>query len=253
MLSHGNGPQVGLLALQAAAYTDVEPYPLDILGAQTEGMIGYVLEQELGNVMPPEAPLATILTMVDVDPEDPAFGDPTKFVGPIYSKPDADALSAAKGWVFKQDGDSWRRVVPSPEPRSILEIRPIRWLLDQGVVLICAGGGGVPTMFQPSEGGGRTLVGVEAVIDKDLASQLLARDVAADLFVMATDVDAVYADWGTPQQAPDRHDRRRRAPAAAVPGRLDGTEGRCGLSLRGGDRRARRDRGADPDQADRRR
>ncbi len=200
VLSHGNGPQVGLLALQAAAYTDVEPYPLDILGAQTEGMIGYVLEQELGNVMPPEAPLATILTMVDVDPEDPAFGDPTKFVGPIYSKADADALSAAKGWVFKQDGDSWRRVVPSPEPRSILEIRPIRWLLDQGVVLICAGGGGVPTMFQPSEGGGRTLVGVEAVIDKDLASQLLARDVAADLFVMATDVDAVYADWGTPQQ-----------------------------------------------------
>ena len=118
VLSHGNGPQVGLLALQAAAYTDVEPYPLDILGAQTEGMIGYVLEQELGNVMPSDTPLATILTMVDVDPEDPAFGDPTKFVGPIYTKAEADVLTDAKSWVFKPDGDSWRRVVPSPEPRQ---------------------------------------------------------------------------------------------------------------------------------------
>ncbi len=198
VLSHGNGPQVGLLALQAAAYTDVDPYPLDILGAQTEGMIGYVLEQELGNAMPPDVPLATILTMVQVDPADPAFQDPTKFVGPIYTEAQAESLKAGKGWVFKPDGDSWRRVVPSPEPRKIFEIRPIRWLLDQGVVLICAGGGGVPTMFLPSAE--RTLVGVEAVIDKDLASELLARDVDADLFVMATDVDAVYADWGTPHQ-----------------------------------------------------
>ena len=150
VLSHGNGPQVGLLALQAAAYTEVDPYPLDILGAQTEGMIGYVLEQELGNVMPPDAPLATILTMVQVDPADPAFEDPTKFVGPIYTRSQADALIADKGWVFKPDGDSWRRVVPSPEPRHIFEIRPIRWLLEHGVVLICAGGGGVPTMFLPS-------------------------------------------------------------------------------------------------------
>src|SRR3954470_24389908 len=126
VLSHGNGPQVGLLALQAAAYTDVDPYPLDILGAQTEGMIGYVLEQELGNAMPPDAPLATILTMVQVDPSDPAFGDPTKFVGPIYTKAEANSIAAQKGWVFKADGDSWRRVVPSPEPRHIFEIRPIR-------------------------------------------------------------------------------------------------------------------------------
>ena len=198
VLSHGNGPQVGLLALQAAAYTEVDAYPLDILGAQTEGMIGYVLEQELGNVMPPDAPLATILTMVQVDPEDPAFEDPTKFVGPIYTKGEADALHAAKGWVFKPDGDSWRRVVPSPEPRHIFEIDPIRWLLEHDVVTICAGGGGVPTMFLDDNE--RTLVGVEAVIDKDLASELLAREVAADLYVMATDVDAVYADWGTPQQ-----------------------------------------------------
>jgi carbamate kinase len=198
VLSHGNGPQVGLLALQASAYTEVDPYPLDILGAQTEGMIGYVLEQELGNVMPPETPLATILTMVQVDPSDPAFDDPTKFVGPIYDREQADALAADKGWRFKQDGDSWRRVVPSPEPRHIFEIQPIRWLLDHDVVVICAGGGGVPTMFLPSAE--TTLVGVEAVIDKDFASELLAREIAADLFVMATDVDAVYVDWGTPEQ-----------------------------------------------------
>ena len=198
VLSHGNGPQVGLLALQAAAYTEVEAYPLDILGAQTEGMIGYVLEQELGNAMPPDAPLATLLTMVQVDVDDPAFDDPTKFVGPVYTKDQADALRAAKGWVFKPDGDSWRRVVASPEPRHIFEIRPIRWLLEHGVVLICAGGGGVPTTFLPDSA--KTLVGVEAVIDKDFASELLAREVNAELFVMATDVEAVYADWGTPQQ-----------------------------------------------------
>jgi carbamate kinase len=198
VLSHGNGPQVGLLALQAAAYTEVDAYPLDILGAQTEGMIGYVLEQELGNVMLRDAPLATVLTMVEVDPSDPAFEDPTKFVGPIYTKAEADVLQAAKGWVFKQDGDSWRRVVPSPEPRHIFEIDPIRWLLEHDVVTICAGGGGVPTMFLDDDA--KSLVGVEAVIDKDFASELLAREVAADLYVMATDVDAVYADWGTPQQ-----------------------------------------------------
>jgi carbamate kinase len=198
VLSHGNGPQVGLLALQAASYTEVEAYPLDVLGAQTEGMIGYILEQELGNLLPVEVPFATILTMVEVDPTDPAFKEPTKFVGPVYDKAQADRLAADKGWVFKPDGNFWRRVVPSPEPRRIFEIRPIRWLLDKDVVVICAGGGGVPTMFLPD--GQRTLVGVEAVIDKDLASQLLAREVGADLFVMATDVDGVYTGWGTPQQ-----------------------------------------------------
>jgi carbamate kinase len=198
VLSHGNGPQVGLLALQQAAYTEVEPYPLDVLGAQSEGMIGYVLEQELGNQLPADLPLATILTMVEVDPEDPAFGNPTKFVGPVYNKAQADQMAADKSWVFKPDGEFWRRVVPSPEPRSIIEIRPIRWLLDQGAVVICAGGGGIPTMFTSTEP--RDLTGVEAVIDKDLASQLLAREVGAQLLVMATDVDGVYADWGTPDQ-----------------------------------------------------
>jgi carbamate kinase len=198
VLSHGNGPQVGLLALQAASYEEVEAYPLDVLGAQTEGMIGYVLEQELGNILPFEVPFATILTMVEVDPADPAFGDPTKFVGPVYEKAEADRIAAEKGWVFKEDGDRWRRVVPSPEPKRIFEIRPIRWLLEKDVVVICAGGGGVPTMYDPAAE--RTLIGVEAVIDKDLASELLAREVEADLFVMATDVDGVYADWGTAEQ-----------------------------------------------------
>jgi carbamate kinase len=198
VLSHGNGPQVGLLALQAAAYEDVEAYPLDVLGAQTEGMIGYVLEQELGNLLPFEVPFATVLTMVEVDPSDPAFQNPTKFVGPVYEKGEADRLAVDKSWVFKQDGDHWRRVVPSPQPKRIFEIRPIRWLLDKNVVVICAGGGGVPTMYDPNAE--RTLIGVEAVIDKDLASELLAREVGADLFVMVTDVDGVYVDWGTPDQ-----------------------------------------------------
>ncbi len=198
VLSHGNGPQVGLLALQAAAYKDVEPYPLDVLGAETEGMIGYLIEQELGNVLPAEVPLATLLTMIEVDPTDPAFADPTKFVGPIYDDASAEALVAEKGWVFKRDGDHLRRVVPSPPPKRIFEIRPIRWLLDQGVVVICAGGGGIPTAWTP--GVERTLRGVEAVIDKDFASELLAREIDADLFVMATDVDAVYEGWGTADQ-----------------------------------------------------
>jgi carbamate kinase len=198
VLSHGNGPQVGLLALQGAAYTEVEAYPLDVLGAQTEGMIGYVLEQELGNLLPIEVPFATLLTMIEVDPSDPAFKDPTKFVGPVYDKAQADELADEKGWDFKQDGGSWRRVVPSPEPKRIFEIRPIRWLIEKDVVVICGGGGGVPTMYEPN--GDRKLVGVEAVIDKDLASELLARDIEADLFIMATDVDGVYADWGTPDQ-----------------------------------------------------
>jgi len=199
VISHGNGPQVGLLALQAAAYREVEAYPLDVLGAQTEGMIGYLIEQELGNLLPLDVPLATILTMVQVDPDDPAFSNPTKFVGPIYGREEADALARARGWTFKLDGDSWRRVVPSPEPKRIFEIRPIRWLLGRGVVVICAGGGGVPTMFLPGTGE-RILTGAEAVIDKDLAGELLARELRAELFVMATDVDGVYLDWGTPHQ-----------------------------------------------------
>jgi carbamate kinase len=198
VISHGNGPQVGLLALQAAAYKEVEAYPLDVLGAQTEGMIGYLIEQELGNLLPPEVPFATLLTMIEVDTDDPAFQDPTKFVGPIYSDADAAALAADKGWTFKRDGEHLRRVVPSPAPKRVFEIRPIRWLLERGVLVICAGGGGIPTAWVA--GDERTLGGVEAVIDKDQASALLARDLEVDLFVMATDVDGVYDGWGTPEQ-----------------------------------------------------
>jgi carbamate kinase len=198
VLAHGNGPQVGLLALQASAYKEVEAYPLDVLGAQTEGMIGYMIEQELGNLLPFEVPFATILTMVEVDPDDPAFQNPTKFVGPIYEKEEADQLKVEKGWVFKQDGAKWRRVVPSPLPKRIFEIRPIKWLLEHGTLVICAGGGGIPTMYEA--GKQRTLTGIEAVIDKDLASELLARELGADLFVIATDVDGVYLDWGKPEQ-----------------------------------------------------
>jgi carbamate kinase len=197
VVSQGNGPQVGLLSLQAAAYEEVEAYPLDVLGAQTEGMIGYLIEQELGNLLPFEKPFASILTMVEVDPEDPAFGDPTKFIGPVYTQAEAERLAAEKGWVVKPDGPHWRRVVASPDPVRIFEIRPIRWLLERGVVVICTGGGGIPTMYQP---GTRTLVGAEVVVDKDRASALLARELEADLFVMATDVPAVYRGFGTPDQ-----------------------------------------------------
>lgn len=196
VLSHGNGPQVGLLALQADAYKEVEAYPLDVLGAQTQGMIGYMIEQELGNLLPFEVPFATLLTMVEVDPNDPAFQNPTKFVGPVYEKVVAEQLAAEKGWAIKPDGDKWRRVVPSPLPKRIFEERPIKWLLEQGVVVICAGGGGIPTMYDPVRE--RTLIGVEAVIDKDRATGLLAKDIDADLYVMATDVDGVYLDWGQP-------------------------------------------------------
>jgi carbamate kinase len=198
VLSHGNGPQVGLLALQAAAYPDVDAYPLDVLGAETEGMIGYLIEQELGNLMPPDVPLATVLTMIEVDPDDPAFDDPTKFVGPQYGDADAARLQAERGWAFKRDGDRLRRVVASPAPKRIFEIRPIKWLLEHGTVVICAGGGGIPTAWV--SGQERVLGGVEAVIDKDMASELLAREIEADMFVMATDVDGVYEGWGTPEQ-----------------------------------------------------
>ena len=195
---HGNGPQVGLLSLQAESYHDAEPYPLDVLDAGTQGMIGYLIQQELRSLLPPDRQVATLLTMITVDPDDPAFTSPAKFVGPVYAKQAADALAAEKGWAFNQDGAAWRRVVPSPQPRQILEIAPISWLMDRGAVVICAGGGGIPIMY-PSSGPGE-VVGVEAVIDKDLASELLAEDVAAELLVMATDVDGIYVGWATPQQ-----------------------------------------------------
>jgi carbamate kinase len=194
VITHGNGPQVGLLALQGAAYKPDEAYPLDVLGAQTEGMIGYMIEQELGNLLPFEVPFATILTMVEVDRDDPGFANPTKFIGPVYPESDVERLQVEKGWIMRQDGDWWRRVVASPAPKKIFELRPIKWLLEKGAIVIAAGGGGIPTVYGPH----RNLRGVEAVIDKDLCSELLARELDADFFAMATDVDAVQVDWGMP-------------------------------------------------------
>jgi carbamate kinase len=216
VISHGNGPQVGLLALQGSAYTAVETYPLDVLGAQTEGMIGYIIEQELGNELPLDRHLATVLTMVEVDGDDPAFANPTKPIGPVYEAEEADRLAREKGWTFKPDGESMRRVVPSPLPKRIFEIEVIEGLLEHGCVVICAGGGGIPVMYtRQTAAAGRRLVGVEAVIDKDLASALLAEDVHADVLAIVTDVDAVYADWGTPDQ---------RAIRRATPEALAGSE-----------------------------
>jgi carbamate kinase len=135
--------------------------------------------------------------MIEVDAHDPAFQNPTKFIGPVYDKPEADRIAADKNWTFKQDGQHWRRVVPSPRPKRIFEIRPIRWLLDKGTIVICAGGGGIPTAYD-TDSRRRTLEGVEVVIDKDFAGALLARDLEADMYIMATDTDGVYLDWGTP-------------------------------------------------------
>jgi carbamate kinase len=216
VLSHGNGPQVGLLALQGSAYTAVDTYPLDVLGAQTEGMIGYMLEQELGNELPFERHLATLLTMIEVDPADPAFEQPTKPIGPLYDATEAARLEQEKGWAFMADGDSVRRAVPSPVPQRIFGVHVIRSLLDQGVIVICAGGGGIPTCYVDEQApAGKRLIGVEAVIDKDMASALLAIEIGADALMIVTDVDAVYADWGTP----DQHAIR-----SATPAELAGSE-----------------------------
>jgi len=196
VIAHGNGPQVGLAALMDAAYTAVEPYPLDVLGAKTIGMIGYIIEQELGNIIPFEDHIVTVLTQIVVDPADPAFSKPTKPVGPVYNKAEAERLQKEKGWSMAADGEYFRKVVPSPLPRRIIEIDTIKMLVDNGVVVICAGGGGIPVAYDED----RKLFGVEAVIDKDLASGLLARDLGAEMFVMLTDVPGVFMDYGSPDQ-----------------------------------------------------
>lgn len=196
VITHGNGPQVGLLALQGAAYKPEEAYPLDVLGAETEGMIGYLIEQELENALGGSQPVATLLTQVLVDPRDPAFLNPTKPVGPVYDRQQAEVLANARGWNIAPDGDKFRRVVPSPQPLSIPDVGVVRLLVDQNVIVICAGGGGIPVVRRDDG----SLVGVEAVIDKDRASALLARDLNADALLLLTDVDGVYNDWGTPEQ-----------------------------------------------------
>ncbi len=196
VVSHGNGPQIGLLALEEAEYTAAPDSPLDVLGAETQGMIGYLIEQELYNRLPADRPVASLLTMIEVDLDDPAFADPTKPIGPLYTPVEAEKLAAERGWAFKADGVSQRRVVASPAPKRILEHGPIRWLLERGCVIICAGGGGIPTAYRS----GGKLGGVEAVIDKDHASCLLARDLDGDVLIMATDMPAAYVGFGTPRQ-----------------------------------------------------
>ena len=198
VLTHGNGPQVGLLALQNEAYEESAPYPLDVLGAETEGMIGYLLEQELGHHLPPER-VATILTQVVVDPDDPAFDAPSKFVGPVYDQQRATELASERGWQVARDGVGWRRVVASPEPLAIVEIDLIRLLVARRCTVICAGGGGIPVAVDRDL---RGYVGVEAVVDKDLSACLLARELRADALVLLTDVPAVMDGWGTSDVRP---------------------------------------------------
>jgi carbamate kinase len=192
VITHGNGPQVGLLALQSAAYKAEKGYPLDILDAETEGMIGYLIEQELVNRLPENKRCATLLTQIEVDANDPAFKHPEKPIGPVYDEAEAQLLAKDRNWTMAADGEHFRRVVASPKPLRILEQGIIELLVNQDVIVICAGGGGIPTIRR--EDG--TLFGVEAVVDKDRASALLAKAIQADLLLLLTDVDAVYQDWG---------------------------------------------------------
>lgn len=194
VICHGNGPQVGLLALQGISYKPDEAYPLDILDAETEGMIGYLIEQELINLLSCERRCATLVTQIEVDPQDPAFKSPSKPIGPVYAKDEACRLARDRGWSVGRDGDHYRRLVASPRPKKILELSVIEFLVSHHVIVICAGGGGIPTVYQ--EDG--SLIGVEAVIDKDMASSLLARELRADVLLLLTDVDAVWQDWEQP-------------------------------------------------------
>lgn len=196
IITHGNGPQVGLLALQNNAYKEVPMYPLDVLGAETAGMIGYMIQQELSNTVPGSASIATVLTQIQVDPKDPAFQKPSKPVGPVYSKEEADKIAAEKGWAMAPDNDKYRRVVASPKPINIFGLEPLKTLIDNKYIVVCGGGGGIPTWVDDN---GKQH-GAEAVIDKDLATALLATLIDADLFVIATDVDGAYLDWGKPEQ-----------------------------------------------------
>lgn len=197
IITHGNGPQVGLIALQQNAYTDVPMYPLDAIGAESVGMIGYMIARELTNVVPRSITVTNVLTQTEIDPNDPAFKQPTKPIGPIYTKEEAERLSQTNGWTMASDNDKFRRVVASPNPQRILGLSALKTLIENGHLVVCCGGGGVPVYFDQKG----QLIGAEAVIDKDLASSLLAISVDADLFVIATDVEGVYTDWGKPSQS----------------------------------------------------
>lgn len=194
VLVHGNGPQVGLLALQGLEYKKVSPYPLDVLGSETQGMIGYMLMQEFKNKMP-NTNVTCMLTQMTVNPEDPAFADPTKPIGPVYKEAEAREMAEKYHWTIKPDGEYFRRVVPSPQPTGIVEHEAIEKLINEGHLVICTGGGGIPVKRVNGK-----LEGVEAVIDKDMSAAFLARQLGADALLILTDADGVYLDWGTPTQ-----------------------------------------------------
>lgn len=194
VLVHGNGPQVGLLALQGLEYKKVNPYPLDVLGSETQGMIGYMLMQEFKNYLP-DRNISCMLTQMTIDPNDPAFADPTKPIGPIYEEAEARELAEKFHWIVKPDGQHFRRVVPSPSPTGIVEHEAITQLIDAGHLVICTGGGGIPVKKENGK-----LVGVEAVIDKDMSAAFLAKQLDADALLILTDAEAVYLDWGKPTQ-----------------------------------------------------
>jgi len=200
IVTHGNGPQVGVLALESASDPSLShPYPLDSLGAETQGLIGYWLVQELQSQLPDRL-VAAVITQTVVDRDDPAFDRPTKFVGPVYDEAELRGIAVQRGWEIAADGDRWRRVVASPEPTRIVESAVIRLLLDAGAVVVCAGGGGIPVIETPNG----SLSGVEAVIDKDLTTALLAEEMGADVLLVLTDVEAVIRDFGTPRAEPIR-------------------------------------------------
>jgi carbamate kinase len=198
VITHGNGPQVGVLALQSAADPNLTtPYPFDVLGAQTQGMIGYWLLQAMQNNLPGRQ-VAAIINQTLVEAWDPAFDNPTKFVGEVYEEKQAKELADARGWTVKQDGSAWRRVVGSPRPQRVVETRLIRLLLNSGAIVVCAGGGGVP-VIRNEEG---RLEGVEAVVDKDLTGAVLAEALEADALLVLTDVPYVIRGYGTPEEEP---------------------------------------------------
>jgi carbamate kinase len=214
VITHGNGPQVGVLALESASDPGLSrPYPFDVLGAQTQGMIGYWLVQALQQAVPGK-PAVCLISRTIVRADDPAFGHPSKFVGPVYDKATAVRLAADHGWDVREDGQSWRRVVASPEPAELVELDTIRLLMRQGVTVVCAGGGGIPVV---DDGSGR-LRGVEAVVDKDLTAALLARAVGADALLLLTDVDAVIDGYGTRQARPIRDATTTELRARSFPG-----------------------------------
>lgn len=198
IITHGNGPQVGLLAQQSLANLSSDqsnqstkaPFPLDVLNAETEGMIGYLIEQELINQLPENRRTASLLTMVQVDANDKAFSEPDKPVGPSYPFEKKQSLEDKNNWSFKSKDNEWQRVVPSPEPEDILQSPAIETLLLNDTVVICSGGGGIPVSRSDN-----ALIGVEAVIDKDKTSALLAIKLKVDRFIIATKTDGVYRNW----------------------------------------------------------